>query len=49
MMRTKKGFVSFVKKENNGILGNHSLLHRENLPGKKIEEDLAIIMRTTWI
>ena len=42
MMGTKKGFMSFVKKENQDILVIHCLFHRENLAAKEIQEDLAI-------
>ena len=34
--RLKKGFMSFVKKENKKISVVHCLLHRENLAAKKI-------------
>ena len=45
MMGTKKGFMSFVKKENQDILVIHCLLHRENLAAKEIQEDLAIVFK----
>ena len=41
-MGQKKGFISFVKKENKNISVVHCLLCRENLAAKEIQEDLAI-------
>ena len=45
MMRCKKGFMSFVKKENKNISVIYCLLHRENLAVKEIKEDLAIVFK----
>jgi len=44
MMGSKKGFMSFVKKENKNISVVHCLLHRENLAAKEIQ-DLAIVFK----
>ena len=45
MMESKRGFILFVKRQNNDILVVHCLLHRENLAAKEIQEDLAIIFK----
>jgi len=45
MMGSKKGFMSFVKKENKNISVVHCLLHQENLAAKEIQEDLAIVFK----
>ena len=45
MMGCKKGFMSFVKKENKNISVVHCLLHRENLAAKEIQEDLARVFK----
>ena len=45
MMECKKGFISFVKKENKNISIVHCLLHRENLAAKEIQRDLAKIFK----
>ena len=43
IMGSKRGFMSFVKRQNNDILVVHCLLHRKNLAVKEIQEDLAIV------
>ena len=43
MMGCKKGFMSFVKKENKNISVVHCLIQRENLTAKEIQGDLAIV------
>ena len=43
MMGCKKGFMSFVKKENKNISVVHCLIYRENLTAKEIQGDLAIV------
>ena len=45
MMGYKKGFMSFVKKENKNISVVHCLYHRENLAAKEIQEDLTIVFK----
>ena len=45
MMGYKKGFMSFVKKENKNILVVHCLLHRENLAADEIQKDLGIVFK----
>ena len=45
MMECKKGFMSFVKKENKNITFVHCLIHRENLAAKEIQGDLAIVFK----
>ena len=45
MMRCKKGFMSFVKKENKNISVVHCLVHRENLAAKEIQGDLAVVFK----
>ena len=45
IMGSKRGFISFVKRQNNGISLVHCLLHRENLAAKEIQEDLAIVFK----
>ena len=45
MMGCKKGFMSFVKKENKNISIVHCLLHRKNLATKEKQEDLAIVFK----
>ena len=45
MMGCKKGFMSFVKKENKNISVVHCLLHRKNLATQEIQEDLAIVFK----
>ena len=45
MMQIRKGFMSFVKKENNDILIVHFYLHRENLAAKESQENLAFVFK----
>ena len=45
MMGCKKGFMSFMKKENKSISVVHCLLYRENLAAKEIQEDLTIVFK----
>ena len=45
MMGSKRGFVSFVKRQNNDISVVHCLLHIENLAAKEIQKDLAIVFK----
>ena len=44
-IKTKKDFMSFVKKEKQHNLVIRCLLHRENLEAKEIQEDLAIVFK----
>ena len=45
MMGCKKGFMSFVKKENKNFLVVHCLLHRESLTAKEIQGDFVIVFK----
>ena len=45
MMKIKKGFMSFAKKQNNDILFVHCYLHRENLAAKDIQGNLALVFK----
>ena len=45
MMGCKKGFMSFVKKENKNISVVYCLLHRENLAAKEVQGDLAVVFK----
>ena len=44
-MGSKRGFVSFVKRQNNYISVVHCLLHIENLAAKETQEGLAIVFK----
>ena len=41
IMGSKRGFMSFAKRQNNDISVVHCLLHRENLAAKEVKEGLA--------
>ena len=45
IMGSKRGFVSFVKRQNNYISVVHCFLHIENLAAKGIQEGLAIVFK----
>ena len=45
MMRIKKRFISFAKKQNNDILIVHCYFHRENLAAKDIQANLALVFK----
>ena len=45
MMGSKRGFVSFVKRQNNDNSVVHCFLHVKNLAAKEIHEDLAIVFK----
>ena len=44
-MGIRKGFMSFVKKENNEVLIVHCYLHRENLAANEIQENLTVVFK----
>ena len=45
MMEIRKGFMSFVNKENNDILIVHCYLRRENLAAREIQENLTVVFK----